>query len=130
MASVAPPAVLIVDSDHSSRRFMRETLVRAGYVTVEARSAEHAQAVVLTYPGTLKLVILEIVMPNGGGLDFANHLAMVLPSAKILYVSAFVDSVAVASIIAQAPQAILAKPISARQLLARVRQLIGEPAAD
>src|SRR4051794_18249011 len=107
MPTMPPPAILIVDDDKSVRRFMRRTLIDAGYVTVEAHSADQAGVVMHGYPGGLQLVILDLVMPGGGGLDFANQLESERPGTKVLYVSGYGESVAAASITGLEPKAVL-----------------------
>jgi two-component system cell cycle sensor histidine kinase/response regulator CckA len=121
----APPAILIVDDRADVRRFIRTTLVKAGYVALEASTTTQASSIMGSYAGEVQLVILDIVIPGGSGLDFANQLDVDRPGTKILYISGFVDSVAVESISRRQPDAILSKPFTGSQLLARVRDLAG-----
>jgi two-component system KDP operon response regulator KdpE len=128
--SAAPPAILIVDDEPAIRRLIRNTLVRAGYVTLEANSAVQALSVIRSYSGKIQLAILDFVMPGGGGLDLANQLDVDLPGTTILYISGLVHSVAVASLAQQQPRAILTKPFTGAQLLARVRELLDQPPSN
>jgi two-component system cell cycle sensor histidine kinase/response regulator CckA len=123
--SDARPAILIVDDDASKRRRVRNALTSAGYVTLEASHVGHAEALIRSYQGMIVLAILEVVMPGKGGLDFANQLARELPATKILYISGYVDSVAVESIGRQQPAVMLIEPFTTKELLARVHDLIG-----
>ena len=58
------PLVLLVDSDLSTRRYLRRILSTAGYVVVEADSGEQA----LSLAGTLSPILL-IVDPELPGAD-------------------------------------------------------------
>jgi two-component system cell cycle sensor histidine kinase/response regulator CckA len=116
--------VLVIDDDDSIRRFIARTLVRAGYTFVEASSAQQGLQAIERLGRTITLVISDISMPGGSGLDLANDLAKSSPHLPILYISGLVESVAVESIARQEPTAILQKPFRGEQLLDRVRLLI------
>ena len=104
--------------------------MRGGYVTLEAANTSQAEAVVRSYPGEVWLAILDLVMPGGSGLDFANQLDIERPGTKVLYVSGFADSVACESIGRGQPNAVLMKPFTGRQLLARVQEILGPIVCD
>ena len=129
-ASIAPSAILIVEDEAPIRHLIRKTLMRGGYVTLEAANTSQAEAVVRSYPGKVWLAILDLVMPGGSGLDFANQLDIERPGTKVLYISGFADSVASESIGLGQPNAVLMKPFTARQLLARVQELLGPIVCD
>jgi DNA-binding response OmpR family regulator len=119
-----PPAIVIVEDEAPIRRLIRNALLKAGYFTLEAGDAARAEGVMRSYTGKIQLVILDIVMPGGGGLDFANQLDVEFPGILILYISGFVESVAVESISRRKPELILTKPFTGSQLVARVRDLL------
>ena len=125
-----PPAILIVEDQAQLRRLIRTVLTRAGYATLEASRVTAAEEVIRSFSGKIRLAILDIVMPGGSGLDFANQLDIEFPGTKILYISGFVQSVAVESIGRRQPAAILLKPFTGAQLLARVQLMLGQDAPD
>jgi two-component system, cell cycle sensor histidine kinase and response regulator CckA len=126
--SPMPTAILIVDDEPAIRHLTRAALRHAGYVTLEADSAGQAHSAIRSYTGKIQLAIVDLLMPGGSGLDLANQLKVDLPGIPILYISGLIHSVAVASLARQQPQAILTKPFTPDQLLARVRGLLGQPA--
>ena len=83
-------------------------------------------SVMLSFPGDIRLVVLDIIMPGVNGLDFANQLAIDRPQTKILYISGYTESVAVDSISRRMPHAVLPKPFTGHQLVERVREILAE----
>lgn len=120
-----PPAILIVEDEIAIRRFIRTALTAAGYITVEAANTAQAAEVVRSYPGKIQLAILDIVMPGGSGMDFANQLHISTPETRVLYISGFADSIAFESIGREHPAGVLPKPFTVTALLARVRESLG-----
>jgi FixJ family two-component response regulator len=68
-----------------------------------------------------------MVMPGVSGLDLATDLSREYPGIKILYISGFVESVAMHVIARRSPQAVLLKPFTEQALLERVHQLLEKP---
>jgi len=73
--------------------------------------------------GGVDLVIMDLVMPGSGGLDIANELLTIRPKVKILYTTGYSNSVMSQCIATGAPAAMLPKPFSPDDLLARVKEL-------
>ena len=124
-----PPAILVVEDEPSVRRMMKVILTEAGYSILEASDGANACSVMEAYDGQIALVISDLVMPNMGGLDFANELAIARPQIPILYISGYSDSVAVESITRHTPQSVLTKPFAPQQLINRVQELLAQPDA-
>jgi DNA-binding NtrC family response regulator len=122
--------VAVVDDDLSIRRFIVHVLTRAGYRTIEASNGIDAKALIETQASGVALLIADIRMPGGNGLDLAVDLEGALPAMPVLYISGLIDCVAVQSIFLRNPLAILAKPFTASELVERVRVLIGPAASE
>lgn len=118
--------ILVVEDEPLVRQFISATLAETGYAIIEAGNASEAENVMRTDPGQVALVISDIRMPGGSGLDFANELEIMRPGTPVLYISGLVDSIAVKSIATRTPKAMLTKPFTAKQLLDRVREMLAE----
>lgn len=116
--------VLIVEDEPQVRQFVNKVLTRAGYDTIVAGSAKEAADKVQSHPGPVALVVSDIRMPGGSGLDLANDLATIRPGTPVLYISGLVDSIVVESIARQDPLVLLMKPFTAQELLNRVRRML------
>jgi CheY-like chemotaxis protein len=125
--SDAQPAVLVVEDEESLRRLIVKFLSRHGIQVFEAANAGQGLLIVRQRAGRFDLAILDMVMPGMSGLDLATDLTREYPAIKILYISGFVDSVAMNVIARRSPQAVLLKPFTEQALLERVNQLLGMP---
>ena len=122
--------ILIVEDQEPIRRFIRLALSYEGYITLEADTGHEAVALIHDHPDPIDLMILDIVMPGLGGLDVANEFAVHRPETRVLYISGRVDSIAMQSIVEKQPQSVLAKPFTARDVVERVRRMLGDGGGD
>jgi DNA-binding response OmpR family regulator len=94
-----------------------------------------ALALIRTHGKSISLVVTDVVMPSGSGLDVARLLAKVRPQARVLYTSGYAEDAIVRDGVIDRDVAFLAKPFDGDELLARVRELLrgltiaSEPAA-
>ena len=120
------PTILVVEDELVLRRFVRLVLGQAGYQVLEAANGDQAVKQFRSH-GDIGLVIMDLVMPGSGGLDIANELSAIRPGVKILYTTGYSNSVMSQSIKTEAPAAMLPKPFSPADLLARVTDLVPRP---
>jgi DNA-binding response OmpR family regulator len=116
-------SVLIVDDDAEVRHFIATVLSFSGYRTLTAASAHEALKTLLDPAESIVLLITDIRMPGGSGLDLAGDLAVANLHIPILYISGLTESIVVQGIATSNPQAILTKPFSPSELVSRVRDL-------
>jgi DNA-binding response OmpR family regulator len=121
--------VLIIDDQPEVRRIIRATLTRNGFEILEADSGAEGLHIARSHPGEIQLAIIDLVMPGLGGMDTGTQLRTERPNVRILYASGYADSVAVESLARGAPEAILTKPFTQPQLIAKVKALL-EPAGE
>jgi DNA-binding NtrC family response regulator len=119
--------VLIVDDEPHVRDFVNWTLKQAHYGTIEAGSAPEAKQILQAYADPIALVICDIRMPGGNGLDFGSDLQKMRPGTPILYISGLVDSIVVESLARRDPRIVMTKPFTGPQLLARVGEFLDSP---
>ena len=80
-------AILIVDDERSMREFMRIALTRAGH---EVEVADSPAAAKLAYDARdFDLVITDLKMPGGSGLDVLEGVKAVRPHTQVVVVTAF-----------------------------------------
>lgn len=80
-----PSSVLVVDDESSLRRTLCSSLAAIGFTVDEARSGEEAVASVRQRP--FDLVILDINMPGGDGIDACRRIREHLPRIGIVMVT-------------------------------------------
>jgi two-component system OmpR family response regulator len=122
-----PRYILLLDDNRSMRQFAGNVLKEAGYEVLEAGDAYAAAALIQAHGAAVRLLIVDVFLPDVAGLDFVNWLDHQYPQhAPILYVSGENESVAVRAILRGNPNGILLKPFLAEQLLRRVELALRE----
>jgi len=123
-----PAEILLVEDDPMLARSLEAVLRRDGYPVVLAASGRAAMDLITKR--RVALVISDIFMPEGDGLELLNFLRRLTPHPPLVAMSGAGDGrignmLKVAGALGAAR--ILAKPFSPTQLLALVRELIGAP---
>jgi DNA-binding response OmpR family regulator len=109
--------ILVVDDEDDIRAIVRQMLAAEGYVVLDAGDPHHALR--LVGQQHVDLLITDVVMPLMRGTELAQRLLALVPSAKVLLMSAF----KVAEITASG-HPFLPKPFTPDALLGRVRELL------
>jgi len=113
---------LVVEDYAPVRRLIALWLRREGFVALEAGNAAQALLHFRRKPHAIHLAIIDLV--GTSGLDLAVQIDRDYRSTQILYISGFVDSVAVEAIGRRSPESLLLKPFGERLLIDRVCSLL------
>lgn len=116
--SVPKATILIVEDETEIRRFVRAALLDAGFKVIEASTHRAA----LTEAGTRKpdLVILDLGLPDGDGVDFIRDVRT-WSGMPILVLSARTEEVDKVRALDAGADDFVSKPFGVGELLARVR---------
>jgi DNA-binding NtrC family response regulator len=111
--------ILVVDDDAVVRRLLGDTLGRAGYTVVPAGSAAEALRVAADEePG---LAIVDLVLPDGDGIELLGQLKAAWPSLPAIVITAYVEPRSVVEAMRRGAVDYLAKPIDPEVLLSTCR---------
>jgi PAS domain S-box-containing protein len=131
--SVEPPAtlrgtetILLVEDDDQVRAVALGILRKHGYHVIEARHAGEALLHSEQYPGTIHLLLSDVVMPQMSGPELAKRLASTRPDMKVLCMSGYTDDSIVRHGVLEAHFAYLQKPITPETLTTRVREVLDD----
>ncbi|MBB5686361.1 response regulator [Sphingobium boeckii] len=116
----ALPHILIVDDDPALRRLIRDFLISEGYDVTEAEDAPSMRRSLAQAPADI--IILDVMMPGEDGLSIARSLALD-EDVRIIMVSALGSETDRIIGLEVGADDYLAKPVSPRELLARIRAL-------
>ena len=120
------PRLLIVDDDRDIAAFMGHVGASAGHDVATAHSAEAFKtALVEVKPA---VIILDLTMPDTGGIELPHYLAEARPRARILIVSGYDEGIRrMAHDIGAARgldmAGVVAKPVGAAELRAMLEQV-------
>jgi CheY-like chemotaxis protein len=113
-------AVLIVDDEPALRELLRRWLAGAGYVTLEAPSAEAALDV-LAHSADVRTVVADLQMPGKGGSWLVDQMRLHFPSTAVVLATAD-DKVPGTLSLQPAVVGYLVKPLNRDQVVNLVRQ--------
>lgn len=128
-----PIRILIVDDDPSLRGLIRDFLAGHGYQCFEAEGGQAMREVLDRE--AIQLVVLDVMMPGEDGLNLARSLAGRRDVAIIIVSALGTETDRIIGLEVGADD-YLAKPVSPRELLARIRAVLrrrqasSEPQAD
>jgi two-component system cell cycle sensor histidine kinase/response regulator CckA len=129
--SHGPPAnlngtetILLVEDDEPVRAVAMVILKRHGYQVLVARHAGEALLFCEKHPGTIHLLVTDVVMPQMGGPELARRLAKVQPDMKVLYMSGYTNDAVVRHGVLDAKVAYLQKPLTTESLARKVREVL------
>ncbi|MDQ2977547.1 MAG: response regulator [Acidobacteriota bacterium] len=119
--------VLLVEDEHLVRDLTMEMLKECGYGVITGSNGEEALRVSREFEGRIDLMITDVVMPRMGGRALAEHLAVLRPETKVLYMSGYTDDAIVRHGILDEQVSFIQKPFSADVLLMKARQVLDQP---
>ena len=113
------PLILVVDDEPAIRESLAFALERDGFGIVEAGTLKDADA----RAAGADLIVLDLVLPDGNGLDFLRGLRARTDVPVIVLTSRDEESDRVAGLTMGADDYVL-KPFSPREVVARVRAVL------
>jgi len=115
------PKILVVDDDTAMRELMKLSLGKEGFdVSAAASSADALDAVA---SGTFDVIVTDIYLGDGTGLELLEHCRTHSPQSKVILVTAHGTIETAASARRLGVFDYLAKPFDIQELSARLRAL-------
>lgn len=119
--------ILLVDDEEQVRALGRRVLERVGFTVVTAADAEEAIQLANRHPGTIHLLLVDMVLPGSSGRELAAQLAIHRPAIKVLYISGTIDETIGRHQVLAPGTEFLQKPFSLDHLVRKVRQVLDTP---
>lgn len=120
-------SILVVEDDPSVRELVRDELRKLGYRVFEAKNGLEACLVGTQQMGGLQLLLTDVVMPGMSGTELAQHLRVIKPDLKLLFMSGYTDDVGIGA--GDPLSAYLQKPFTPEALAKLVRELLDDQPA-
>jgi DNA-binding NtrC family response regulator len=111
--------ILVVDDDPVVRRHLTDTLTRAGYAVVAAATV--AEALRLGAEAEPALAILDLVLPDGDGIELLGQLRASWPGLPAIIVTAYVEPRSIVEAMRRGALDYLGKPLDPETLLSTCR---------
>ena len=114
--------ILVVDDEAQVRTLARDILLGAGYQVLEAEDGEQALRIAEDHPGTIHVLLTDIMMPGINGRELADRFLIARPDAKAIFMSGRAAEVISDAGVLIPVDAFLAKPFTVERLLNKVRE--------
>ncbi|OQW66057.1 MAG: hypothetical protein BVN29_06110 [Nitrospira sp. ST-bin5] len=114
--------ILLVEDDASVRDLVRDELKKLGYRVLESKNGLEACLVATQQIGNYQLLLTDVVMPGMNGTELAQHLRILKPDLRILFISGYADDVGIGA--TDQLSDYLQKPFTPEALSQRIRQLL------
>ncbi len=126
-ADVAPAGgtetLLVVEDEEAVRGVAVRSLKASGYRILEAANADEALGVSDSFPGTIDLLLTDVVMPGMDGTKLAEELRRRRPGIRVLFMSGYPGR-SVSLIDTIEPDRLINKPYDIQFLSRKVRETL------
>jgi len=116
--------ILLVEDEPSVRTLIRDELRKLGYRVIEAKNGVEACLLATQQAGSLQLLLTDVVMPGMGGRELAQHLSVIKPDLRTLFISGYTDDVGIMAGQEEGTSSFLQKPFTPEVLARAVRTLL------
>ena len=116
--------VLLVEDDEALRTLAREILSILGYTVLEATSPSEALRLAEGHPGTIHVLLTDVVMPQMNGRQVADHLLVARPGLKVLFMSGYTDATIMQHGVLEPGTHFLQKPFTPDGLGRKLREVL------
>ena len=118
--------VLVVEDEPSVRDLTVRILQQLGYEILTASGGPEALELCQTYPGTIDLLLTDVVMPGMSGRQLADQLLLERPDIKVLFLSGYTENTVVHHGVLDAGVNFLPKPFSRESLARKLRDVLSK----
>jgi PAS domain S-box-containing protein len=119
---------LVIDDEEDVRELAKDVLQRAGMTVITAGDGHAGVQLFRAHADRVRVVLLDRTMPALSGAATFDAIRAVRPDAKIVLVSGYSQERVAKELATRGPSGFLKKPFTPEELLARVREVLEEPA--
>jgi DNA-binding NtrC family response regulator len=121
--------ILLAEDDEIVRESLRLLLEANGFTLLEARDGAEALRIFRTYEGTIDLLITDLAMPKMNGRELVERVKSFHPDLPVMYISGKTSSPLMKQVILNEGSHFLSKPLSYKNLVHKVREMLEGRAA-
>lgn len=114
--------ILLAEDDSGVRDLMCDELGKLGYQVFAAKNGLEACLIGTQQIGGIELLLTDVVMPGMSGTELAEHLRVIKPELKLLFISGHTDDVGIGA--GDSASAYLQKPFTPETLAKTIRELL------
>ncbi len=119
--------ILLVDDEDTVLEVTAEMIRRLGYTVLIARSGREALERFAEHQTEIRMVILDMIMPEMSGGDLFDRLKKINPAVKVLLASGFSMQGQAREIMQRGCSGFIQKPFSLEDLSVKVKLILSDP---
>jgi PAS domain S-box-containing protein len=119
--------ILVVEDEDIVRNLACRGLKDHGYTVIEARNGLEGLGYMKANPGSVDLVITDVVMPEMGGRELARNLSASEPDLPVLFMSGYTGDDVVHRGLLEPGAPFQQKPFTPLGLATKVRSMLDQP---
>ncbi|MBZ5561518.1 MAG: CHASE3 domain-containing protein [Acidobacteriia bacterium] len=116
--------ILLVEDEEAVRSMVRGLLETHGYRVFAADQAREVLQFCQLEPGTIHLLLTDVVMPRMSGRELAERVIALHPETRVLYMSGYTDDAIVHHGVLNPGVAFIQKPFTPDALMGKVREVL------
>jgi CheY-like chemotaxis protein len=116
--------ILLVEDEVTVREVASRILSGAGYRVLAADSPADAVRLCREHPGTIDLLVSDVVMPEVSGPKLAEQLIVARPSMRVLFMSGYTDDAVIGHGVLSSGSSFVQKPLTPEALTLKVREVL------
>jgi CheY-like chemotaxis protein len=118
--------ILVIEDEEIVRTLASRGLQDHGYTVVQAKNGAEALHYIQQHPGTVDLAISDVVMPEMGGRELAQNVALFEPDLPILFMSGYTGDDVVQRGLLDPGAPFQQKPFTPGALASKVRTMLDQ----
>ncbi len=123
--------ILLVEDDPSVAGVIRQALGSHGYQVLMASEADEALDIVSNYREPIHLLLSDMVLRKGHGVDLARQIRKLRSEIRVLFVSGYTGPAMPGNLFRDPGSAFLQKPFTPEALASKVREVLnGESGSE
>jgi polar amino acid transport system substrate-binding protein len=116
--------ILVAEDNREVRELIQDVLTSFGYVVITAEDGLDAVEKFKTNRGSVKLILMDIIMPRMSGKEAFHEIMQLDSDVKIIYSSGYTLDVIQTREVLETGTELIMKPVQPIELLRKVRELL------
>jgi len=114
--------ILLIEDETDVRNLLKEILESYGYEVIEAVDGKDGVEKFVLHQSKIRLLLSDVMMPGKNGKEAYNDIRKIREDVRVIFISGY--SVAATNEILDEGMNFLAKPVSPRELLSKIREVL------